>query len=169
MSLFSVFACLDAFFMFFYLLLGNSVVGITFNNNYQIAGKVLDFAGYYRLGISSSVANMEDGFLAIFTAVMLGIVMVAFCAASFLLFAKIREYMTILMNTHAGAQYDKDNKPPVIFSFIMAGFYLVLAVISLLAGVWVDAIIQLGTALFLGAGAWAFMLVHKELRSTSAE
>ena len=73
------------------------------------------------------------------------------------------------MNSAAGAQYDKDNKPPVILSIIIAVVYVALAVISLIAGNWVDAIIQIGTAMFLGAEAWMFSVVHKELRVSSAD
>ena len=169
MSIFSIFACLDAFFMFFYALLFNSVVGITFENNYQVIGKILDYTGYWKLGVTSSVAGMEDSVLALIAAVVFGLALMAFCAFGFYVFGRIKSYMASLMNTYAGAQYDRDNKPPVIVSFIMAGLYAALGVVSLMAGVWVDAIIQLGTALFLGAGAWMFMNIHKELRATSVE
>lgn len=169
MSYFAIFSCIDAFCWCFYLLLSNSVVGITFKNNYQVIGKVLDFMGFYNLGITKAVADFEDGFLPIFTAIFLGFCMVAFCAASFYLYSRIRTYMGVLMNAKAGAQYDKDNKPPVIISIIMAVLYLAVAVVSFIAGVWVDGLIQLGTAVFFGAGAWMFMNVHKELRATSVE
>lgn len=169
MAIFSIFATLDAFFMFFYAILFNSVVGITFNNNYQVIGKILDYTGYYNLGVTASVAGAEDSVLAIIAAVFFGMALVAFCAFGFYLFTRIKSYMNVLMNTYAGAQYDRDNKPPFIVSLVMAGLYLVFAVVSLIAGVWVDAIIQLGTALFLGAGAWMFKNIHKELRATSVE
>ena len=169
MSIFSIFACLDAFFMFFYAILFNSVVGITFDNNFQVIGKILDYTGYYNLGVTASVAGMEDSVFAIICAVIFGLSLVAFCAFAFYVFIRVRTYMNVLSNTYAGAQYDRDNKPPFIVSFVMAGLYLALAIVSLIAGVWVDAIIQLGTALFLGAGAWMFMNIHKELRSTSIE
>ena len=169
MSIFSIFATLDAFFMFFYAILFNSIVGITYDNNYQVIDKILDFAGYYNLGVTGSVAGKEDSVLAIICAVLFGVVLVAFCAVGFYVFARIKGYMTVLMNYCAGSQYDKDNKPPVIISFVMSGLYLAFAVVSFIGGVWVDAIIQLGTALFLGAGAWMFMNIHKQLRATSVE
>ena len=169
MSFFSIFACLDAFFMFFYAILFNSIVGITFDNNFQAIGKILDYTGYYNLGVSTSVAGMEDSVWAIIAAVVFGLSLIAFCAFGFYLFSRIRNYMNIVMNALAGAQYDRENKPPFIVSFVMAGLYFALAIISLIAGVWVDAIIQLGTALFLGASAWMFMNIHKTLRATSVE
>lgn len=169
MAFFSIFACLDAFFMFFYAILFNSIVGITFENNFQVIGKILDYTGYWGLGVSNSVAGMEDSVFAIIAAIVFGLALVAFCAFAFYVFNRIRNYMLTLSNTYVGAQYDKDNKPPVIVSFVMAGLYLALAVVSLMSGVWVDAIIQFGTALFLGAGAWVFMKIHNELRATSVE
>ena len=169
MALFSIFAALDAFFMFFFAILFNSVVGISHENNFQVIGMILDYTGYYNLGVSASVAGMQDSAFALIAAIVFGIVLVAFCAFGFYLFTRIRGYMNVLSNTYAGAQYDRDNKPPVTVSFVMAGLYLAFAVVSLMAGVWVDALIQLGTALFLGAGAWMFMIIHKELRATSVE
>ena len=169
LSIFAIFSCLDAFFMFFYAILFNSVVGISHDNNFQVIGKILDFAGYYNLGVTTAVKGMPDSILAIISTVLFGLSLVAFCAFAFYVFIRVRTYMNVLSNTYAGAQYDRDNKPPFIVSFVMAGLYLALAIVSLIAGVWVDAIIQLGTALFLGAGAWMFMNIHKELRSTSVE
>lgn len=168
---FSAFSCVDAFVVFFFTAIGNSVVGENLNyaNNFELIGKVTEFWGYGGLGITSSVSGMEDSVIAVIAAVLFGLVNLAFAVFSVYVYSKICAYYRVLTNTSAGAQYDKGNKPPVIISFVFAGIYAVLAVISLIAGVWVDAIIQLATAMFAGAGAWMFMSVHNDLKKTSVD
>lgn len=171
LSYFAIFSCVDAFVVFFYATLGNSIVGekLFYKNNYQIISTITNFVGYDRLGLAAKTAVLEDSVLAIICAVLFGLVAISFCAATVFVYMKIKAYYDVLMNTAAGAQYDKDNKPPVVLSFIIAAVYIALAVVSFMAGNWVDAIIQIGTAMFLGAGAWVFIVVHKELRASSEE
>lgn len=169
LSLFAIFSCIDAFCMFFYALLGNAIVGVTYDSNYEIIGAITNFWGYRGLGITKAVANMEDSALAIVVTIGFALFTFLFVAFSFFIYNRITAYYNTLTNTATGAQYDKDTKPPVILSFVFAGLNVALAVASLMAGVWVDAVIQIGTALFLGAGAWMFMVIHKQLHSTSVE
>lgn len=171
LTVFSVFSILDGFVIFFISAISNSIVGegLIWDNNYMTIAEITENIGYAGLEIAADVVAKSDGILAIVSAVLFGLSFLAFSAVSFYLFGKIRNYYLTLANTANGAQYDKDNKPPVVLSFVMAGLYVCLAVISLIANVWVDAIIQLGMAMFLGAGAWLFMLVHGDLRKTSVE
>ena len=171
LSFFAIFSCVDAFVIFFFSTVGNSIVGekLLLKNNYQLISTVTNFIGYDRLGLAAETAKLDDSVLAIVCAVLFGLLAVLFCALTFVVYSKIKAYFDILMNTYAGAQYDKDNKPPVILSFIIAVVYIALSVVSFISGNWVDAIIQIGTAMFLGALAWTFILVHKKLRASSAE
>lgn len=122
-----------------------------------------------RCNLSCHIAGLEDSAFALISAILFGLIVIAVCALTFFLYIKIKAYYDVLMNTAAGAQYDKGNKPPIVLSIIIAAVNVVLAVISFIAGNWVDAIIQIGTAMFLGAGAWMFAVVHKELRASSVD
>lgn len=171
LTIFSVFAMLDGFVIFFVATISNSIVGekLTWLNNYYAIAEITENIGYAGLGIREEIELLSDGFLAVASAVLFGLSFLAFSAVSFFLFGKIKNYYMILANTANGAQYDKDNKPPIILSFVMAALYVGLAVISLIAGVWVDAIIQIGMSIFLGACGWMFISVHTDLRKTSVE
>lgn len=182
---FAVFACVDAFIVFFFTLTGNSIVGFEeisigldgeelqerslLQSNYELISIVVASWGYGKLGVSEMIAGKEDSTLALIAAIGFGLLVLAYSIVNIYLFSKVTTYYTTIASTVDGAQYDKGTKPPFVLSVIFAVFNLGFAVASVIAGVWVDAVIQLGMAIFLGCGAWMFLLLHKDLHKTSVD
>lgn len=182
---FAVFACVDAFIVFFFTLTGNSIVGFEeisiglngeelqerslLQTNYELITIVVASWGYGKLGVDEMFAGKEDSTLAMIAAIGFGLVVLVYAIVNIYLMSKVTTYYTTLSSTVDGAQYDKGTKPPFVLSVIFAVFNLGFAAASLMAGVWVDAVIQAGMALFLGCGAWMFFLLHKDLHKTSVD
>ena len=182
---FAVFACVDAFIVFFFTLTGNSIVGFEeitqsldgqdmqerslLQTNYELITIVVASWGYSKLGLSEMFAGKEDSTFAMIAAISFGLVVLAYAIVNIYLMSRVTTYYTTLASTVDGAQYDKGTKPPFVLSVIFAVFNLGFAAASLMAGVWVDAVIQLGVALFLGSGAVMFLLLHKDLHKTSVD
>ena len=182
---FAVFACVDAFIVFFFTLTGNSIVGFEeitqsltgedmqerslLQTNYELISIVVASWGYGKLGVSEMFAGKEDSTFAMIAAISFGLFVLAYAIVNIYLFSKVTSYYSTLASTADGAQYDKGTKPPFVLSVVFAVFNFGFAVASLISGVWVDAIIQLGMATFLGAGAWMCLLFHKDLHKTSVD
>ncbi len=167
---FSVFSCIDMGVSMFLCILGSSIVGIgDINNNYDIIAEVIDFWGYAGIGIADKVHTMQDGIGAVIVAVLFGFIAFAVTIGNILVYSKVKNYYDTLVATAEGSQYDKGNKPPYILAFVFAGLNVVFAVLALISGVWVEAIIKLALAGYLASHALVFKEVHTELRKTSKE
>ena len=154
---FAVFSCIDAGVSMFLCILGNSIVGIgNINNNYDIIAEVVDFWGYSGLGLSQAVHGMQDGVGAVIVAVLFGFASFAVSVFSIIVYNNVKNYYDTLVATIEGSQYDKGNKPPYILPFVLAGINVALAIVSLIAGAWVEGIIKLATAGYLVSHAFIF-------------
>ena len=167
---FSAFSCIDMGISMFICILGSSIVGIgDIANNYDIIAEVIDFWGYAGIGIADKVHTMQDGVGAVIVTVLFGFIAFASTIGNILLYSKVKNYYDTLVATAEGSQYDKGNKPPYILAFVFAGLNVVFAVLALISGVWVEAIIKLALAGYLASHALIFKEVHTELRKTSVE
>ena len=167
---FSVFSCIDTGVSMFLCILGSSIVGIgDINNNYDIVAEVVDFWGYAGIGIADKVHTMQDGLGALILTILFGFVAFASSIGNIIVYNHVRNYYETLVATAEGSQYDKGNKPPYILPFVFAGINVVFAVLALISGVWVEAIIKLALAGYLASHALIFKGVHTELRKTSVE
>ena len=167
---FAVFSCIDMGVSMFLCLLGSSIVGIgDINNNYDIIAEVIDFWGYAGIGIADKVHTMQDGIGAVIVTVLFGFIAFAVAVGNVFIYSKVKNYYDILVATAEGSQYDKGNKPPYILAFVFAGLNVVFAILALVSGVWVEALIKLALAGYLASHALVFKEVHTELRKTSVE
>jgi hypothetical protein len=167
---FSAFSCIDMGVSMFLCLLGSSIVGIgNINNNYDIIAEVIDFWGYAGIGIADKVHTMQDGVGAVIVTVLFGFIAFAVSIGNIFVYSKVKNYYDTLVATAEGSQYDKANKPPYIIALVFAGLNVVFAILALVSGVWVEAIIKLALAGYLASHALVFKEVHTELRKTSFE
>ena len=167
---FAVFSCIDTGISMFLCILGNSIVGIgDIANNYDIIAEVVDFWGYAGIGIADKVHTMQDGVGAVIVAVLFGFISFAFTIGNILLYSNVKNYYDTLVATSEGSQYDKGNKPPYLLPLIFAGINVVLAILALVSGVWVEAIIKLAVAGYLASHAFIFKELHTELHKTSID
>ena len=167
---FSVFSCIDMGVSMFLCILGSSIVGIgDIANNYDIVAEVVDFWGYAGLGIAEKVHTMQDNLGAVIVAILFGFIAFAVSIGNIIVYNNVKNYYDTLTATAEGSQYDKGNKPPYLLSLIFAGINVVLAIIALISGVWVEAIIKLALAGYLASHAFVFKEIHTELRKTSVE
>lgn len=167
---FSAFSCIDMGVSMFLCLLGSSIVGIgNINNNYDIIAEVIDFWGYAGIGIADKVHTMQDGVGAVIVTVLFGFIAFAVSIGNIFVYSKVKNYYETLVATAEGSQYDKANKPPYIIALVFAGLNVVFAILALVSGVWVEAIIKLALAGYLASHALVFKEVHTELRKTSFE
>ena len=167
---FAVFSCIDAGVSMFLCILGSSIVGIgDIANNYDIIAEVVDFWGYSGLGIAEKVHTMQDGLGAVIVAILFGLIAFAVSIGNIFVYSNVKNYYDTLAATAEGSQYDKGNKPPYFLSLIFAGINVVFAIVALISGVWVEAIIKLALAGYLASHALVFKEIHAELRKTSVE
>lgn len=167
---FSVFSCIDMGVSMFLCILGSSIVGIgDINNNYDIIAEVVDFWGYSGLGLADKVHTMQDGVGAVIVTVLFGFAAFAFTIGNIIVYNNVKNYYDTLAATAEGSQYDKGNKPPFILSLVFAGLNVVFAIVALVGGAWVEAIIKLALAGYLASHAFVFKEIHAELRKTSVE
>ena len=167
---FSVFSCIDMGVSMFLCILGSSIVGIgDIVNNYDIIAEVVDFWGYAGLGLADKVHTMQDSIGAVIVTVLFGFLAFAFAIGNIIVYNNIKNYYETLSATADGSQYDKGNKPPFILSLVFAGLNLVFAIVALIGGVWVEAVIKLALAGYLASHAFVFKALHTELRKTSVE
>ena len=167
---FAVFSCIDAGVSMFLCILGSSIVGIgDIANNYDIIAEVIDFWGYAGIGLADKVHTMQDGVGAVIVTVLFGFISFAFTIGSIIVFSNIKNYYDTLVATSEGSQYDKGNKPPYLLPLIFAGINVVLAILALISGVWVEAVIKLAIAGYLASHAFVFKELHTELHKTSID
>ena len=167
---FAVFSCIDTGISMFLCILGNSIVGIgDIANNYDIIAEVVDFWGYAGIGIADKVHTMQDGVGAVIVAVLFGFISFAFTIGNIIVYNNVKNYYDTLVATSEGSQYDKGNKPPYLLPLIFAGINVVLAILALISGVWVEAVIKLAIAGYLASHAFVFKELHTELHKTSID
>ena len=167
---FSVFSCIDMGVAMFMCILGSSIVGIgDIANNYDIISEVVDFWGYAGIGIADKLHAMQDGTGAVIVTVLFGLVSFAVAVGNIIVYNNVKNYYETLVATAEGSQYDKGNKPPYILAFVFAGLDVVFAVLALISGAWIEAVIKLALAGYLASHALVFKEVHTELRKTSVE
>jgi hypothetical protein len=167
---FAAFSCIDTGISMFLCILGSSIVGIgDIVNNYDIIAEVVDFWGYAGIGIADKVHTMQDGIGAVIVTVLFGFISFAFSIGNIIVYNNVKNYYDTLVATSEGSQYDKGNKAPFILPLIFAGINVVFAIIALIGGVWVEAIIKLAIAGYLASHALIFKALHTELRKTSVE
>ncbi len=172
LSIFAIFTILDMFVIFFFALIGNSVVGdtLTYKTNYELIEVITNFWGYDGLKLSKTLfKGAEDGTLALVCAVGFGLFCFVYSIYNAVVMSKLKDYTSTLTGLTGGYQYDKDTKSPFVWTVIVVPFYIFSGVASIIAGVYVNAIIQLGMAIFLCALAFAFKGLHKDLLRTSAD
>ncbi len=172
LSIFAIFTIIDMFVIFFYLLIGNSVVGdaLTYKSNFELLDAVSKFAGYEGLELSKTVfKGLEDGIGALAFAVGFGLVAFAYSIYNAVVLNKVKYYCEALAGFSGGAQYDKDTKSPFVWMLVVLPYYIFGGVLSVMAGVYVNAVIQLGMAILLCSLAFAFRGLHKDLIKTSAD
>ncbi len=167
---FSAFSCIDMGISMFMCILGSSIVGIgDIANNYDIIAQVIDFWGYEGIGIADKLHAMQDGVGAVIVTILFGLIAFASAVGNIIVYSHVKNYYETLVATAEGSQYDKGNKPPYILAFVFAGLNVVFAVLALISGVWVEAIIKLALAGYLASHALVFKEIHTELRKTSVE
>lgn len=172
LSIFAIFTLIDMFIMFFFLLIGNSVVGdtLTYKNNYELLDVFSKFAGYEGLNLSKEAFMQEkDSVGALVATIAFGLLAFAYSVYNAIVINKIRDYCDTLTSFAGGAQYDKDTKSPFVWILVLIPFYAVGFALSLMAGVVANALIQFGMLLLLICIAPAFRSLHSDLLKTSAD
>jgi len=169
---FAFFSVIDSGVIFFFSMLGGAIVGLGNNviaNSYDVIVQILKYWGYNFPALEEKVLSMQDGVGGTILSVLMGAIVLVSSVAHVLLYGKLKNYYNTLANTAAGAQYDKDTKPPYIFALILAGANLVYAILSFVAGGWIEGIIKLGVAAYLAGSAVAFKTLHNDLHKTSVD
>ncbi|MBQ8689942.1 MAG: hypothetical protein IJ515_06235 [Clostridia bacterium] len=172
MYLFSIFSLIDSGIIFFFSMLGDSIAGVgtqVIANSYDVISQILDFMGFSGLGVEQIALGMEDNTGGVILSILFGLCILAYAIAGVVLWGQVKDYHRTLINTAEGSQYDKGNKPPFIFSLVMAGLNLALAVVALISGNWVDAVIKIAIAVYLVGLALSFKSIHKVLHLTSID